>query len=394
MLFSIIIPIWNDEKFLAECLDSCLNQELSPEEFEIICIDDGSTDRTPEILRDYEAAHANLRVITKKHGNAYGFGRDMGLAAATGEFVWFVDHDDIVAPSALTDMKTAMETDDSFDRIAFPYYEFYEELTPLEQKLLQEGKLVPNVGDQLSALALWTGVIRRSFMIEHDIWPNSKRILAAGAYWGIEKFRPWGGDNVCMEECFDCGMRTKLLSGTPLYLYRRHSEAQTMAMSKKMIEYRERLRFNAAMLRGYLVAKLKEQWHAERAANGQASKETTVAMIMKLRRCVTSLSRLSRSRWKEGIGRLREKDLFFAHKPPEYTFSFRDYLKTRTRKEKLSPSTYAYYYCYTLAGARWVRFFTFYKRLSMKSPELIRTYRKHKQKQDQKRGVQGFFPDE
>ena len=82
MFLSIIIPIWNDEKYLEECLDSCLEQDISKDDYEIICVDDGSTDRTPEILRDYAARYTNIHVITKQHGYAYGYGRNIGYEKA------------------------------------------------------------------------------------------------------------------------------------------------------------------------------------------------------------------------------------------------------------------------------------------------------------------------
>ena len=89
MFLSIVIPIWNDEKYLNECLDSCLNQELPRDEYEIICVDDGSTDRTPEILQDYADKYSNIRVITKQHGSQFGSGRMIGMAAAKGDYLWF-----------------------------------------------------------------------------------------------------------------------------------------------------------------------------------------------------------------------------------------------------------------------------------------------------------------
>jgi hypothetical protein len=252
---------------------------------------------------------------------------------------------------------------------------------------MREGALTPNDGDNYSTLTLWSGVIRTGFMKDHNIWPHSRRVSAAGSFWGIEKYTAWGGDSICMEECFDSGMQTIQLSGRPLYHYRRNEASQTMTLSKETGEVREKLRYHAALLRGFLAYQLKEQYYEERKANGKASADTTVAMIVKLRRCVMQLAVLSRRRWSEGIRMLKEKDLFFAHKPPEYTFSFRKYLKTRSIKEKLTPSTYAAYFTYSLAGAIWFRFLTFFTRLKGASPKLIGKYRELKQKRLLTRGT-------
>ena len=68
MFLSIVIPIWNDEKYLKECLDSCLNQELSGDGYEIIRAGNGSKVRTPKILRDYAKRNPDIRGFTKRHG--------------------------------------------------------------------------------------------------------------------------------------------------------------------------------------------------------------------------------------------------------------------------------------------------------------------------------------
>lgn len=387
MFLSIIIPIWNDEKYLAECLDSCLNQDIGYDDYEIICIDDGSTDSTPEILKGYASRYPNIHVITKQHGTAYGFGRNIGYERSIGDFLWFVDHDDIIAPNCLKALKSASEAPESYDRIAFPYYEFYNEMTDAEKACLLDGTLHPNNGDTLLELALWSGIIRTSFLKSYDIWPHSKRNDLAADYWGISNFDAWGGDNVCMEECFDNGMCTRLLTGRPFYHYRRHDSAQTMSLSKHAIEKRDKQKLHSALLRGYLAIQLKEKYFNERKLIGQASAETTIAMILKIRRSVSILSALPSKYWNEGIGLLKSKGLFFRRKPEEYSFSFNDYLKTRSLKEKLSPATYAYYYMFTLSGARLVRFLSTFKRLRGRNESIIGVYRKVKRKKNIRRGT-------
>ncbi len=88
---SVIIPVYNVEKYLGECLDSILGQTLK--DIEVICVDDGSTDGSPAILRDYTALDPRIRVIHQENAGA-GPARNTGLAAATGEYVAFFDPDD------------------------------------------------------------------------------------------------------------------------------------------------------------------------------------------------------------------------------------------------------------------------------------------------------------
>ncbi len=88
---SIIIPVYNVEAYLRQCLDSVVGQTLR--EIEIICVDDGSTDGSAEILREYAAKDRRVKVLLHEHTNA-GAARNAGMDAATGEYLGFVDSDD------------------------------------------------------------------------------------------------------------------------------------------------------------------------------------------------------------------------------------------------------------------------------------------------------------
>lgn len=100
MILSIIVPVYNmaaDGK-LAYCLDSLVNQSLS-ESYEIIAVDDASTDHSLEVLRDYERRYPNLiKVYTYPVNRRQGGAKNEGLAHATGEWIGFVDSDDWVTP--------------------------------------------------------------------------------------------------------------------------------------------------------------------------------------------------------------------------------------------------------------------------------------------------------
>lgn len=89
---SVIIPVYNTEKFLSECLDSVLKQTLK--DIEIICIDDGSTDNSMQVLRDYNQKYNNVLIFTQKNSGA-GIARNLGIKKSKGEFIAFMDSDDI-----------------------------------------------------------------------------------------------------------------------------------------------------------------------------------------------------------------------------------------------------------------------------------------------------------
>lgn len=80
---------------MALCLDSLLNQDLNAEQYEIICVDDGSTDSSTEILTQYESTCSNIKVI-RQENSGHAAARNTGLAASVGKYIWFVDSDDFV----------------------------------------------------------------------------------------------------------------------------------------------------------------------------------------------------------------------------------------------------------------------------------------------------------
>ena len=106
---SVIIPVYRVERYLPECLDSVLSQSLS--DIEVIAIDDASPDRCGEILDEYAARDPRVQVIHLEENHRQGYGRNRGLERATGEYVYFLDSDDTVAPDALSQMYEAARRD-------------------------------------------------------------------------------------------------------------------------------------------------------------------------------------------------------------------------------------------------------------------------------------------
>lgn len=90
---SVIIPVYNVEKYLRQCLDSVINQTL--QDIEIICVDDGSTDNCPNILDEYAAKDARIKIIHKKN-EGYGKAMNVGISHASGEYIGIVEPDDYI----------------------------------------------------------------------------------------------------------------------------------------------------------------------------------------------------------------------------------------------------------------------------------------------------------
>lgn len=95
---SIVMPVYNVEKYLRECLDSVRAQTFT--DWECICVDDGSSDASPAILDEYAAKDSRFKVIKREHTNA-GACRNAGMDQAKGEFLQFLDSDDVFSPQML-----------------------------------------------------------------------------------------------------------------------------------------------------------------------------------------------------------------------------------------------------------------------------------------------------
>lgn len=105
-LLSIIIPLYNKEKYIEDCIHSVNNQNFK--DFEIIIIDDGSTDKSNEIVSKLCVTDSKIKLISVLNGGL-SYARNIGLANATGKYIYFVDSDDTMKPDVLSIMMDIME---------------------------------------------------------------------------------------------------------------------------------------------------------------------------------------------------------------------------------------------------------------------------------------------
>lgn len=119
---SIIIPVYNVEDYLAECLDSVLAQTMP--DFEAVCVNDGSTDGSLQILREYESRDPRIKVVSKRNGGLSS-ARNAGIRRSTSQYLCFLDSDDTLLPWAcerICDLMDAHEADAlTFGAIPYPH---------------------------------------------------------------------------------------------------------------------------------------------------------------------------------------------------------------------------------------------------------------------------------
>lgn len=123
MFISVIVPVYNVEKYLRKCISSLLNQQYK--DMEIIIVDDKSTDNSLNIAKEYES-YKNVKVITKETNSGLSDSRNVGLKEACGQYVMFLDSDDYVEQGCILEIHKIVEETNKPDVLYFGYYEEYE----------------------------------------------------------------------------------------------------------------------------------------------------------------------------------------------------------------------------------------------------------------------------
>ena len=236
---SIIMPVYNAEKFLREALDTVLAQTMT--DIEVLCVDDGSTDSSLDILHEYTAKDPRVTIFTQHHQYA-GAARNLGIKHAVGKYLLFLDADDIFDPR-MVEKSYARAEETSADICVFGgelYFEDTGERRPspnlcrvdLCPETVFSAKSRPNDIFFISSPAPWNKLFRREFISAEGI--------------DFPKLRTCE-DLVFVFTAFSCANRVTLLN-EPLVLYRQHNASLTSTQDKdplsfyeSLIELRERL---------------------------------------------------------------------------------------------------------------------------------------------------------
>lgn len=172
-MISIIVPAYNVEAFLPQCLDSIFSQDYA--DFEVLCIDDGSTDGTPELLQRYADEYPKLRVLTQTN-QGMSTARNLGLDEAKGEYVLYVDSDDWICEGAFSRLAAALNGEDVVCFNAKRYIEKTEEykfndLHSVDGVVkgwdyFNKTRLVPS---EIHFVCIWQRAYRKAFLEENSL---------------------------------------------------------------------------------------------------------------------------------------------------------------------------------------------------------------------------------
>lgn len=177
---SVIVTVHNSELYLRECLKSVCCQTLN--EIEIICVDGGSQDKTPQILREFQQQDERIEIIYDKN-TSYGHKINVGISVAKGEYIAILESDDIMQFNMLEVLYSTAKKQ-NVDYVDCDYYQFYtvdnleykEEISkyPYEEiygqvfcgDMVKEKILTPGI------MAIWTGIYKKDFLQKKDIRLN------------------------------------------------------------------------------------------------------------------------------------------------------------------------------------------------------------------------------
>lgn len=220
---SIIVPVYNVEMYIRPCIESIFNQGLDENCFEVIIINDGTEDRSMEMIKDLIINHKNIIVINQKN-QGMSIARNVGMAAAKGQYILMSDSDDILIENSLPYLlKIALES--KADVVVADYYEMTNkeiESTQLNIPNLEEVEIKEKTGEQMFF----------EFLKPHNytVW----RSLYKNEFLRCNKLSFFPGI-YCQDKPFVHAVYLKakkcIRASWPIYIYRRHQKSISYTMS-------------------------------------------------------------------------------------------------------------------------------------------------------------------
>lgn len=189
---SFVLPCYNVGRYIAECLDSIYAQDMPEDEFEVICVNDCSTDGTRDVIEGFAEKHPNLTLIDHEQNMTVGGARNTGMTAARGEYIWFVDSDDLLQPDSLGAVyRDAKDRD--VDILLFNYRIVYSDLQPygdimtFSDSMILDGQqfVLRYFPGRFSEFCIvWRTIMRVSFLKEKGlVFPKMKKAEDVSFLW-------------------------------------------------------------------------------------------------------------------------------------------------------------------------------------------------------------------
>ncbi len=189
MVFSVIIPIYNVDKYLAECIDSVLVQNY--QDYEVILVDDGATDGSGNICDEYKNKYPQIKVIHKENGGLSD-ARNVGTSIASGEYIVYIDSDDYICDvNFLCDLSRKINESKS-DLILYKFQKFVDgadtlqpctfSMEGIDELASSDDKLLKLVSADAYYGSAWIKAIRRDVLIKNNV-TFEKGLLGEDMEW-------------------------------------------------------------------------------------------------------------------------------------------------------------------------------------------------------------------
>lgn len=237
MKFSVLIPVYNSEKYLKECLQSILDQSYN--DYEIILVDDGSTDSSPQICDDYQNKYPDIIKVIHQKNSGQLVSRVNAIKSASGDYCIFLDSDDLIVDSALETLSLKIDAYHSPDMIIYPFY--YDRDGKLEKsKTIYQGEHFYSEEE----IHVLHELFYTSFMLNSMCTKCVKQTVLIKSIFDVEKYSSLR----CSEDRLQSmwildSIQSAVYIDTPLYQYRLFSGSTTRTYTYADIE-----KFNTAIL--------------------------------------------------------------------------------------------------------------------------------------------------
>lgn len=271
---SFILPCYNVSRYIGACIDSIEVQDIPQDEYEVICVDDCSQDNTVEIIQQYQQKYSNIRLYCHTTNKTAGGARNTGIDNARGEYIWFVDPDDMIANNTLSKLLKRAE-DNDLDIALFNFYTTKEFLGNIE--VGDNTYFDTDVMDGYSFLDLYNKNIGRHSIVWLQLY---RRKLLEKHVLRYPKLRV-SQDAVFAWRAFFCAARVQAEKECR-YVYRANSQSTTGTPRNAIKIYSEQVNFPLSLLALSRDNDIREDYRKQIINAGKYDYNRLFPMYMKL----------------------------------------------------------------------------------------------------------------
>jgi glycosyltransferase involved in cell wall biosynthesis len=252
-LFSIIVPVYNGELYIAKCLTSILSQTFK--NFEVLVVDDGSKDSTNDIIKGFVIKDKRIKLINQNNSGV-SVARNTGIKKANGKYILFIDSDDYVLPTYLENLNNQSN---EFDLLVTGYSTFGEHektMLPSKTGVIQRDEIIRLLfTDEAVSGFPWNKVFLKSILIENEIFFDESIFFAEDLLFALSYISK-----------IECGY----VLDTSDYYYFNHQDSATSKITTKR-KFLVRLTYIDAMKKSLLLLSNNYQ-HEQKIINSEIAK--------------------------------------------------------------------------------------------------------------------------